>query len=140
LSLAGATSSPGAAYLVGCVVRGPRPGGRLREWRLVSCPTASALRRVNAGFKSDVAGQRHAPHMHQRRGDLLRACSAAKELRRDKVLTGKALLPADTMGHDDVGKGLAEGRHDAVDEPAATGRRLKGSRRRGYRSPREGAV
>jgi hypothetical protein len=29
------------------------------------------------------------------------------------------------MGHHDVGQGLAEGRHGAVDEPAATGQRLK---------------
>ena len=42
-----------------------------------------------------------------------------------------ALLRSDTMGHDDLGNRLAEGRDDAVDQAGATGRRLERLRARG---------
>jgi hypothetical protein len=65
------------------------------------------------------------------------AARGAEQLRsRRRCCRGSWPFP-DTMGHDDVGKGLAEGRHDAVDKPAATGRRLMRPRRARYRCERK---
>jgi hypothetical protein len=111
-------SSSGAGKR-GCLLRRAWPGLEQPDDRR-GCPSMqqSATRR-RAGA---------VVHRQQRDPGRERAFSVIKGAATRHACGRTALLPSDTIGHDDLGNRLAEGCHAALGHAGATGRRLSRSR------------